>query len=317
MTRKASFWLAAVAAACWLSTTPALADDDNVAEARRLYGEAKKAMGDKKYRDAALGFEAASKLHPHAVALYTAAQAWELAGEPGRAADAYARALSTPKLNDSQAQRSRERLEALEKNLGVLVVAGPETTNAQLDDHIEVTLPARLHGTPGKHTLTLKRAGGVSEERSVELEAGNTTELDSEASADEEPQSQPTQKEVKLSEPKKHPVRVESKSPGPWQTIGWVATGAGVAALGGGALLGISAKDAADTYNATPSRETFDHAKGLESKTNIMFIAGGVLTAAGVGILVWQATKGEEKAPGSTEVSLKLSPRAVWAEGRF
>ncbi|MCA9595941.1 MAG: hypothetical protein KC776_21655 [Myxococcales bacterium] len=316
MIRRASFWAAALAAACWLSSPPALADDDNVAEARRLYGEAKKAMGDKRYKEAALGFEAASKLHPHAVALYTAAQAWELAGEPGRAADAYARSLSTPKLSDSQAQRSRERLDALEKDLGVVVVTGPESTQVRLDDHIEVTLPARLHGTPGSHTLTITPEGGVSEERTVELSAGATTEIDSEATTDEPAPSQQKKKEVPLSEPRKQPVQVETKSAGPWQTIGWVATGAGVAALGGGALLGISAKDAEDTYKAAPTRETYDHAKGLESKTNIMFITGGVLTAAGVGVLIWQATKGGEKAPGS-EVSLELGPQAVWAKGRF
>src|SRR5688572_12283240 len=119
--------------------------DAQADEARHLYNEAREAFKQDRYREAALGFEAASKMRPHAVALYTAAQAWELASESARAADAYALALSTPKLEDDQAKRARERLAALEPELGTVVVLGAEQTQARLDDHMEVSLPARLH----------------------------------------------------------------------------------------------------------------------------------------------------------------------------
>src|SRR5262245_36793484 len=49
------------------------------------YAEARRAFKEERYRDAALGFEAADRERPDAVALYTAAQAWELAAELARA----------------------------------------------------------------------------------------------------------------------------------------------------------------------------------------------------------------------------------------
>lgn len=286
-------------------------------EARRLYNDAKKAMSDKKYEQAALGFEAASKLQPHAVALYTAAQAWELAGQPGRAADAYARALATPKLNESQAERSRERLAELEKQVGTIVLVGSETTRAQLNDHMEVTLPARLHGKPGEHVLKITRAGGKTDERSITLEAGDSIEIDAEAA--EEPTAKTAEpkpkKVVPLAEPAKKPVEPEPEGGSSvLQTVGFITAGAGVAVLGGAVVLGLGAKDAEDTFNDSPTRATYDHAKSLETTTNIMFVVGGVLTAGGVGLVIWQSSKGGRE---NTALRVRAAPGAVFAEGAF
>lgn len=303
----------------------ALADSnaDKMAEARHLYSEAKKAFGDHKYKEAALGFEAASKLHPAGVALYTAAQAWELAGNSTRAADAYARALTTPKLSDSQTARAKSRLAALEKKLGTLDVKGPGTTTAQLEDRIELPLPAVLHGKPGEHTLTLETKDGMTEQRKVTLVAGKHTEVDSEAKPETDEQSSETappetkKKKVELAPPAKHPVGEDSGGSSALETVGWIATGAGVAAVGGGVLLGLSAKDAASTYDATPSQATYDHAMGLQTKTNVMLIAGGVVAAAGVGLVIWQSTKGHEHPQKDAQVDVKATPNGIWAEGSF
>lgn len=297
---------------------------DKMAEARHLYSEAKKAFRDHKYRDAALGFEAASKLHPAGVALYTAAQAWELAGDPTRAADAYARALTTPKLSDSQTSRAKSRLAALEKNLGTVTIKGPATTTAQLEDRIELPLPAVLHGTPGEHTLTLKTKDGLTEQRKITLVAGEHKDIDAEAKTAAAPaKTEPTpppepKKTVPLAPPAKHPVE-EEKSHGSstLETIGWAATGAGVGAVVGGLLLGASAKDAAHTFDSTPSQATYDHAMGLESKTNIMLIAGGAVAAIGVGLVIWQSTKGHEHPEKSAQLGVKATPNGIWAEGSF
>lgn len=307
---------ALVAALAVLSAGASLGaeDDAQTAEARRLYGEAKKLMGDKKYKDAALAFEAAGRLKANAVALYTAAQAWELAGEPARAADAYALALVTPKLNDAQKQKSEERLGELVKELGVVAVNGDEGTRVRLDDHMEVGVPAKLHGTPGEHKLYVTRADGSSDERKLSFEAGKSVEVD----ADERPEPQPEApkvKKVKLSESRKVPVDEPAKGPSPVKTLGFVGIGAGVAALGGGVLLGLSAKDAEDTYKKRPSQETLDHAKGLETSTNIMLIAGGVLTAVGITLVVWPSKK--ERPPAESALTLRLGPGAVTAGGRF
>ncbi|MBK7580389.1 MAG: hypothetical protein IPI67_09315 [Myxococcales bacterium] len=311
--------LVAALAACVVlcSASGAFADDDaQTAEARRLYAEAKKLMGDKKYSEAALSFEAAGRLKTNAVALYTAAQAWELAREPGRAADAYALALVTPKLNEAQKQKSEERLAELRKDLGTASVSGDDGTRVRLDDHMELAVPTKLHGIPGEHTLAIVRSDGTSDSRKLKLEAGKTVEVD----ADERPETKPDKpkvKRVELAETRKAPVEEKkSTGPSPLKTLGFVGIGAGVAALGGAVLLGLSAKDAEDTYKSRPSRETLDHAEGLESKTNIMLIAGGVLTAVGVTLVVWPSKK-QEKAPDQAALTLRVGPASVLAGGQF
>lgn len=317
MARFASaFSVLCLGAACLLGSAPARADSTE--EARKLYNDARKAMQAKDYKAAASGFEAASlAAGGNGVALYTAAQAWELAGDLARAADAYALALATPKLSESQTERSKERLAALEKELGVVQTTGLSSTKVQLDDHMTLPAGGRLYGAPGEHTLKISREDGTSEERPITLAKGEVLEVDTAPQSDTKEPS-PQAKEVPLEEPKKQPVLVEKKDD-TLKIVGFATIGAGVAALGGGVLMGMTAKDAEDTYKSEPTRATLDHAKGLETRTNIMLIAGGVLTAAGVGIVVWQATKGGEKPPTSTnvEVGLRVGPRAVWAEGRF
>ncbi|MGE0322455.1 MAG: hypothetical protein AB7S68_09130 [Polyangiaceae bacterium] len=291
-----------------------MSESETKAEAARLYNEAKKALSEERYRDAATNFEAASRLRPHAVALYTAAQAWELAGEKARAADAFALALATPKLNESQAARARERLDALEQELGVVSVLGEDTTRVQLDDHSEFKAPATLHASDGSHVLLILRADGSVERRNLEVKAGEVLEVDAEAKAEEPPKEAPKPKP--LAEPQLKPVREEPEpKESPWKTVGFITAGAGVASLLGGVLLGLSAQDAETAYKAGPTRESFDHAKGLESKTNIMLIAGGVLTAAGVTLIVWQPGASEGGAQG--KMSVGLGPAQLWAKGNF
>lgn len=310
--------------ACWLAPAlsyaqedPAPSGDDGggVTEARRLYGEAKKALSAKKYSEAALGFEAASRIKAHAVALYTAAQAWELAGEKARAADAYSRALATPQLSESQTERSKDRLQALEKELGTAKVIGKGGTKVSLDDHMEMTVPATVHGSPGAHVLSVTLADGGSEKRALNFIAGKAQEVNLDEAPEPQP-NMPSPKPVKLAEPKKHAVKADTSSQPSsfWKTFGFIATGAGVAALGGAVLVGTSAKDAEDTYKARPSRETFDHAKGLEMRTNILLIGGGVLTAGGIGILVWQGSKGSEK---KSAMHVNVGPSQISFAGSF
>ena len=316
---KARFGLFAAVGLGVLSPMAVYADEaEDVAEARRLYNEARTAFAEERFRDAALNFEAASRLKPHAVALYTAAQAWEAASEPARAADAYSLALSTPKLSESQATRARERLKELQSGLGTVVVVSSGEARVQMDDHNEVPVPARLHGQGGEHVLLILRADGSVERRKVILKVGETLEID----ADPQPEGaeEPTEPGgvTTMAEPRKRPVKVEadtaSAPPNLWKTVGFVTAGAGVAALGGAALLGISAKDAEDTYKSSPTRDTLDHARGIESKTNLMLVIGGVLTAGGVGLIVWQSMEGGEPAKAAR---VGVHPGGVWAEGRF
>jgi len=308
LTRAGGLALVLVALAAAVRAEPA---DPNVERARELYAQARRAFQEERYRDAAVGFEAASKLHTHAVALYTAAQAWELAGERPRAADAYARALELSGLSESQTTRARERLAVLTPELGVVVVTGDSSTQVQLDEQMQMTLPARVHGTPGSHTLVIVYADGSNERQPVTLERGASIERSAAKAA---PAEQP--RIIPLAEPRKHGVHLEDEQPrtSPWLGIGLVTTGAGVASLGGAILLGTAAKDAESTYKAAPTRETLEHARSLETSTNVMLAIGAVLTAGGVGILVWQATR---KPAETGLIEVRVAPGAVRVKGRF
>jgi hypothetical protein len=308
LTRAGELALVLVALAGALRAEPA---DPNVERARELYAQARRAFQEERYREAAFGFEAASKLHPHAVALYTAAQAWELAGERPRAADAYARALELPGLSDNQTARARERLAVLTPELGVVLVTGDAATQVQLDEQMQMTLPARLHGTPGAHTLVIVYADGGTDRQAVMLERGMSVERSAAKAA---PAEQP--RIIPLAEPRKHGVHLEDEQPRPfpWFGIGLVTTGAGVASLGGAIVLGSAAKDAESTYKAAPTRETLDHARSLETSTNVMLVIGAVLTAGGAGIVVWQATR---KPAETGQIEVRAAPGGVGVKGRF
>src|SRR5271170_4982971 len=87
---------------------------DSAQEARQQYQAGTQAYQAKRFVEAALHFEAAVIQRPHAVALYTAALAWEQASRPERAADDFARALDVQGLSAAQIQQAHDRLSTLE-----------------------------------------------------------------------------------------------------------------------------------------------------------------------------------------------------------
>ena len=53
-----------------------------------------------------------------------------------------------------------------------------------------------------------------------------------------------------------------------------------------GIILGLEANSARDAYNAGPTQPSYDHAHSLQTWTDITFIAGGVLLAGGIALVV-------------------------------
>ena len=148
---------------------------DAGAEAKRQFLLGKQAFEAKRYADAAQNFEAAGAYKPHPVTFYTAAVAWELAGRPDRAADAFARAVEpSPQgaLKDDEQKKARERLSALEGMLGTVTVTAPDGWKVQLDGNTEVQAPARLHAKPGLRTLVYRAPGKAVEKKELTLEGG-------------------------------------------------------------------------------------------------------------------------------------------------
>ncbi len=301
--------------------TSAHAETPPPAVSAPAYEEARRAFKEERYRDAALGFEAADRARPDAVALYTAGQAWELAADSARAADAYSQALLRPGLDPNQAKRTRERLAALGAELGAVDVTGPDGTRVELDDHAKWAVPARLHGSGGEHVLLIVHADGAVERRALVFTAGKALAIDAtplpapSAAAPSTPPPAAAAGPPVLPEPQKHPVREEpsSERSALWVGAGCVGLGAGVGALGGGLLLALAADDAEDAAGDGPSA-SHEHAETMETQSLAMLVVGGVLTATGAGILIWQATRPKA---GTAALDVRVAGDRLLLEGRF
>lgn len=302
-----------VALAAVATAAPARADEDSAVEARQQYQQGTKAFSGKKYAEAALHFEAAAALKPSAIALYTAALAWDLASRPERAADAYSRSLDVSGLDEKQTNTAKERIAALEKSMGTVQVVGPEGTKVQLDTFTEVKVPAKLHGAPGNHSLSVRVTNKPVEKKDVTLEAGKSISLDlkEEPKPAPPPVEEPPKKDVPA-KPEPLPPRLAHPF---WTTprvIGVGVAGLGIAAIGGAIILGFNAKDAESAYKDAPSRPALDHASTLQTWTNVTIIAGAVLAAGGVALIAIPI--GEKNEQG---MHAGLTPGGATLEGTF
>lgn len=289
----------------------ASADDSDAAAnaARSQYNAGTRAFADQRYAEAALAFEAAADAKPSPVALFTAALSWDRTNAPDRAADDYGRALALGGLPADKAAQAKDRLSVLEGTLGTVAVSGADGVRVQLDANSERPVPATLHGAAGVHTLTVRTPGGAIERRSVVLERGKTATLDL---ATAPPSPAPINHAAPQAPPPPEPA--PQPTHGDWRTpVGIAATGVGGATLLAGVLLGVEANDAKNAYVASPAQATYNHASSLQTWTNVAFIAGGVITAAGVVLIVWPALG--SSGPARAEVS--VVPGGMLVKGAF
>lgn len=258
-----------------LASAPVFAHADNAEDARTMYEGARVLFDSKRYAEAALQFEAAAMLRPHAVAWFMAGQAWERNGLLNRAADAYARAIALGDLKTDEALAT-SRLAALEKRLGTLDVRGPEGTRVRIEPNTELPVPARLHAAAGRQKLTIRGPGDASSSRDVELVTGVVTPLEL------EPRPVPT---PAAAPPVVHTGEVSPPSWTTQKTIGVVLAGAGLVSLVGAAALWGSANGAHDDYIAAPTRDVYDRGRSLVTWTNVTLIGGALLVASGAFLL--------------------------------
>jgi tetratricopeptide (TPR) repeat protein len=276
---------------------------DAAQEARQQYQAGMQAYKDKRFVEAALHFEAAVVQRPHAVALYTAALAWEQANRPERAADDFARAIDVPGLSQAQAQAARDHLANLERAMGTLEVTGPEGWRVQLDANTGVLVPGHLHAMPGVHSLAIQPPSGGIQHRDVTLELAKTSRLALTGETAPAPANAPPPP-APVPAPPPRAVRTQAATLDLRHAAGFSAAGAGVAFVVAGVVLGESALSARDAYNASPTQVAYDHASSMQTWTDVAFIAGGVLVAGGAALILWPSPK------KSGEPSVSLAPAA-------
>lgn len=154
----------------------------------------------------------------------------------------------------------------------------------QIDGLAEQLTPARLHATPGVHSITIRSPKLPIRRRDVVVEGGKSAEMD----VAEEPApvvAAPAPAPAPVVEaPKERIVTVEKSDLR--RTAGFVVMGVGGAVVLSGVILGVQTLGARDVYYASPSTTAVDHANAMMHWTNVALIAGGVLVAGGAGLVV-------------------------------
>lgn len=206
-----------------------------------------------------------------------------------------------------------ERLDELERAqptlvLGVTDAAGLDTTDVTvtLDG---APLDAKLDGKaipldPGEHTLVVTLPSGASQSRKVLLKEGEKARLEKVSFAQAATASSPSPS-----------AEAAPRSAG-MLIAGFVLAGVGVAGVAAGVGLGVSAISAkGEQEELCPSSiDCPDHAGALEAHdraeahglgSTISFIAGGVLAAAGLSLIIV-----DRVAAGGVERAASIAPIA-------
>lgn len=125
------------------------------------------------------------------------------------------------------------------------------------------------------------------------------------------------------------PAEEAGGGPSPLRIAGYVTTGVGVLTLGGGAILGAMSQSKKSKAEEScigeicleSAESEFDSASSMASTANILFISGGVLTAAGVTLIVVGGERKGEKDMSTAHLALSPAPvfggGGLLASGRF
>ncbi len=172
----------------------------------------------------------------------------------------------------------------------------------------------RLFVRAGSHRLAATTQDGRTLTWEVILEPGRTVshefDFDAPAATATPPVAATTPATGSESAPSPLPRAVAPVShANPLRTVGFVTAGVGVLALGGGAITGLmskskesAAKDKCDpvTKNCDLSAQPlFDDASSFAKTATVLFIGGGVLTAAGIGMIVLGHPTTEHETPAA------------------
>jgi hypothetical protein len=308
-------------------TVPARAQQETVAET--LFREARAEMKTGAYASACPKLAESQRLDPSPGTLLNLAICERRLGRVATAWVRFREVLDTVPARDPRAQIARDELAQLEPQLPMLrIVVAPDvaaTVRIRLDG-VELgsaSLNVDLPVDPGQHRLEVADAAGRTAETSIAVALGERIEREL-PPLPAAPLATPTPAEPPQPRPlPQRQAQPESLAPShdearatPVSTLGLVAAGVGAAAITAGAIFALRAKSLKDDSNSdghcddTGCDDTgYDLRNQAITSGNIatvLFVSGGVLAAAGIGLYV--AVDGFASTPRAA---------SVWINGRF
>jgi hypothetical protein len=300
---------------------------ENAAAAEALFREGKGLVKEGKVAEGCAKLEASQRLDPAAGTLLNLADCHETLGRTASAWAEFSSAAGNAKRKgDSERETvARGRADALEPRLVRIQVNVPAASRVPgLELRRDgVLLDAATWGSatpvdPGAHVIVATAPGKRELKQTLDAQGeGKTVAFDLPLLVDA-PVALPAEPTPKPAGPTAPPAKpVEAPPPPPsssLKTIGYVTGGAGVAGLVAGSVLGLLAKgkwaDAGCVNKSCATQAQQDDAvaaKGLANGATGAFIAGGVLAAAGLTLVL---TAPSSAAPQKAARSLRLSPQA-------
>jgi len=291
-------------------------------DARTTFREGVGLYNDGKYSEAAEKFKAAYEMKPIYKLLFNIGQAYAAEKKYDLAIQAFERYLVDGG-DDVPEERRDEVLQEIGKMrplVGFLGVEAPEGLTVYIDgeERGQTPLKAKIMMTVGHpHKVELRQGDEVVKSQELSVYGGMV-----ETVKYEEAKPEAELGEVVLEE---EPVPVEEepeKEPlSQLKVWGWVALGTGAAVLAGGGAVGVVAlmqdnamDQACPDGTCAPGRQgEVDALSKLALTTDILLIAGGVIAATGLVLLVVPDNK--EKA--EPEVSVYALPGGLGATVRF
>lgn len=295
--------------------------DDARARGKQLFDAALADVKREDYKSACPKFRASYDVDPKASTLLNLGTCYTRNGQTASAWGAFSSAVVAAKKagKDDWAAQAEEQVKALEPRLVRLTVEVPR--EARVDGLVVArdtsTLSESEYGLamavdPGEHTIKASARGHVPWQTKVTVAEGA--------------QLAPVTIPRLVEEPKAAVVVPRERAPvGPapyWTTsrvAGASVAGLGVVAIGVGSVLGILAKGKYDDSRAvcpTPTCadpaavEGNSSAFGMATGATVLFVAGGVLAAGGIGLFLW-APDAKRKSPTAVRLLPSASPTSA------
>ncbi len=301
------------------------------AGAAALFEDARRLMSAGKHAEACPKLEESQRIDPGMGTLFNLAACYEAVGRTASAwvgyRDVAAQAAAAGQPDREKAARAKA-LAIEPKLIRLKITASPQTTAQGVEIRRDgVVVNAALEGTalpldPGPHTLSASAPGKETWEQTVHLDQpGATVNVEVPPLADK-PAGAPGVGPGRNEPPPPKVADASPASPRPWQTpLGITATVLGAVGLGVGTALGVLAKS---SFNASNGPGLCDASTNACSPTGLsdrsaavrqgnagtgVFIAGGVLAAAG--IVIWAT------APKASAVKVGVGPTSVTLRASF